>query len=61
MLVFAVFTLGYFAGVFTVLLIFPPNVNELQEQEKDALQPILDLQNKKNKETTVDFPAIITS
>lgn len=61
MLVFAVFTLGYFAGVFTVLLIFPPNVTELEEQEKDALQPILDLQNKKNKEAIVDFPAIITS
>ncbi|MEK7113100.1 MAG: hypothetical protein AAB875_07360 [Patescibacteria group bacterium] len=41
MLLFAVFTLGYFAGVFTALAIFPPRTLEISEQEKDALEPIL--------------------
>lgn len=30
-------------GVFTAMVIFPPKTNELREQEKDALSPILDL------------------
>lgn len=42
MVFFALFTLGYFAGVFTALVVFPPQTTELEEQEKDALQPILD-------------------
>jgi len=41
MLFFAIFTVGYFAGVITVLLIFPPNTNELREQEDNSLEPIL--------------------
>lgn len=43
MLYFALLTLGYFLGVFTAMVIFPPKTNELREQEKDALSPILDL------------------
>lgn len=60
MLFFAVFTLGYFAGVVTALAIFSPNVSELEEQEKDALQPILDL-DKEKREKVINYPAIITS
>lgn len=40
MLLFALFTLGYFAGVVTALAIFPPRTNELREQELDAASPI---------------------
>ncbi len=47
MLFFAFFTLGYFAGVFTALVVFPPRTTELEMQEKDALQPILDLEKEK--------------
>jgi len=47
MLFFAFFTLGYFAGVFTALVMFPPRTTELEMQEKDALQPILDLEKEK--------------
>lgn len=47
MLTFAVFTLGYFAGVFTALAIFPPNIREIEEQEIDTLKPILDLTKEK--------------
>jgi hypothetical protein len=43
MLIFAFLTLGYFAGVITALLIFPPKTTELEMQEKDALKPINDL------------------
>ena len=43
MVYFALLTLGYFLGVFTALYIFPPKTNELREQEKDALKPILGL------------------
>ena len=50
MLFFAFFTLGYFAGVFTALVMFPPRTTELEMQEKDALQPILDLE-KDGKQT----------
>lgn len=41
MLIFAIFTLGYFAGVFTALAVFPPKVSEIEEQEADALKPLL--------------------
>lgn len=41
MLIFALFTLGYFAGVITALVVFPPRTLEISEQEKDALEPIL--------------------
>ena len=47
MLIFALFTLGYFAGVVTTLMIFPPRVREIEEQEKDALAPILDISREK--------------
>ena len=43
MLFFALFTIGYFAGVLTVLAIFPPGVKEIQEQEEDALGPVLNM------------------
>lgn len=46
MLFFALFTVGYFFGVFTVLLIFPPQVKEIEEQERDALKPISQLTNE---------------
>jgi len=47
MLFFAIFTVGYFAGVITVLFIFPPNTNELREQEFDTVKPILEIDNQK--------------
>jgi hypothetical protein len=50
MLYFAVFTVGYFLGVFTFLAIFPPSVKEIEEQEKDALQPILSVSEGKQVE-----------
>jgi hypothetical protein len=40
MLIFAFLTLGYFAGVITALLIFPPRVKEIEMQEKDAASVI---------------------
>jgi hypothetical protein len=40
MLFFAFLTLGYFAGVITALLVFPPKVKEIEMQEKDAAAPI---------------------
>ena len=43
MIYFALLTLGYFLGVFTALYIFPPKTNELREQERDSLEPILGL------------------
>ena len=43
MLIFAFLTIGYFAGVITALLIFPPRVKEIEMQEKDAAKPINDL------------------
>ena len=43
MLVFAFFTLGYFGGVITALLVFPPKVKEIEMQEKDAAGPVNDL------------------
>jgi len=42
MLFFALFTLGYFAGVLTALYMFPPQVKEIEEQEIDALGPIME-------------------
>ena len=47
MLIFAIFTLGYFAGVFTALLVFPPRTTELEEQEIDAVKPILEVENNR--------------
>jgi hypothetical protein len=43
MLIFAFLTIGYFAGVITALLVFPPRVKEIEMQEKDAAKPINDL------------------
>jgi hypothetical protein len=40
MLIFAFLTLGYFAGVITALLVFPPKVKEIEMQEKDAAAPL---------------------
>lgn len=62
MLYFAFFTLGYFGGVFTALLVFPPRTTELEMQERDALQPILDTTSEKEPEQdAVEFPALITN
>jgi hypothetical protein len=41
MIIFAMFTIGFFAGVFLTLVVFPPNSSELKEQEMDAKTPIL--------------------
>ena len=54
MIFFAAFTLGYFAGVFTALVVFPPRTTELAEQEKDALQPTLDI----SKDKELEHPAL---
>jgi hypothetical protein len=43
MLAFTFLTLGYFAGVITALLIFPPKVKEIEMQEIDSKKPIEDL------------------
>lgn len=51
MIYFALLTLGYFLGVFTALVIFPPKTNELMEQEKDALTSILDLDEEEKVAT----------
>lgn len=40
MLIFAMFTLGYFAGVITALMIFSPRTREIEEQEFDSFAPI---------------------
>ncbi len=62
MLYFAFLTLGYFAGVFTALLVFPPKTTELEMQERDALQPILDTTSGKGPEQdAVEFPALATN
>ncbi|HUC94405.1 MAG TPA: hypothetical protein VMR19_00170 [Candidatus Saccharimonadales bacterium] len=42
-LIFAFFTLGYFGGVITALLVFPPKVKEIEMQEQDAAKPVNDL------------------
>ena len=41
MLLFALFTIGYFVGVLTVLAVFPPRLKEIEEQEENALEAIL--------------------
>ena len=57
MLIWALFTLGYFLGVFTALAIFPPWVKEIEEQEKDALKP---LQNISEDKIAEQKPAALT-
>ena len=54
MLIFAIFTLGYFAGVITALAVFPPRVKEIEEQEFDALKPIIEtkLASQKSSQAT---------
>jgi len=54
MLTFAIFTLGYFAGVITALAVFPPRVKEIEEQEFDALKPIIEtkLASQKSSQAT---------
>ena len=67
MLFFAIFTIGYFAGVITALAVFPPQVKEIEEQEVDALQPILDLgkdkefKQKIKEEGVYSYPALTPS
>jgi hypothetical protein len=46
MVLFALFTIGYVAGVLTALAIFPPRDREILEQEKDALGGILEARQK---------------
>ncbi len=55
MLFFAIFTLGYFAGVLTALAVFPPRVKEIEEQEVDALRPILETKLKKEPSRATSF------
>jgi len=50
MIYFALFTLGYFSGVVTFLFAFPPNVKEIEEQEKDTFEPIRKVFEEKTKE-----------
>jgi|WetSurSiteA1Bulk_404760.scaffolds.fasta_scaffold25801_2 hypothetical protein len=50
MIYFAIFTAGYFVGVFTFLAIFPPRTKEIEEQEKNALDPILRVEEEKEAE-----------
>ena len=64
MLLFAIFTLGYFAGVFTALFVFPPNTKELREQEIDAVKPVLEMERELNanedaKRGVFNYPAAI--
>lgn len=51
MLFFAIFTIGFIVGVSTALWIFPPNVKEIEEQEVDALAPILRVKEQKQRST----------
>lgn len=55
MLFLAIFTLGYFGGVLTALSIFPPKVREIEEQEVDALRPILETKLKKQSSQATSF------
>ncbi len=48
MMIFAFLTIGYFAGVITALVIFPPKVKEIEMQEKDAAGPVNDLIEAEN-------------
>lgn len=55
MLIFAIFTLGYFVGVFSALSIFSPKVREIEEQEVDALRPILEAKSRKEEKSATSF------
>jgi len=55
MLIFAVFTLGYFVGVFSALSVFSPKVREIEEQEVDALRPILEAKIRREKKGATSF------
>jgi hypothetical protein len=50
-------------GVFTALAIFPPRVTEIQEQEKDALEPILNISqdNKVDQKSIYEQPVLTGS
>lgn len=54
MLIFALFTSGYFLGVVTALLIFPPQAKEIAQQEEDALGPVLGLSRVGEAEASVE-------
>ncbi len=58
MLYFAVFTVGYFLGVFTFLAVFPPAVREIEEQEKDARQPVLSISEGEEVEQPLADPIV---
>ena len=60
MLIFAIFTLGYFVGVMTALAVFPPRVKEIEEQEVDALAPILETKLKRESPQATSFGLPIT-
>jgi len=47
MLFFALFTAGFTVGVLMALWIFPPNVKEIEEQEVNALEPILETKQER--------------
>lgn len=55
MLLWAVFTLGYFAGVFTALVVFPPWVKELEEQEIDTIKPLQTISKDKIEEQKTPY------
>ena len=57
MLFFALFTVGYFFGVFTALAIFPPRMKEIEEQERDALEPILNIKRTDENEQIALTPS----
>ena len=60
MLFFAIFTIGYLAGVLTTLAVFPPRVKEIEEQEVDALAPILETKLKRESSRATSFGLPIT-
>ena len=63
MLIFAIFTLGYFAGVITALAVFPPRVKEIEEQEFDALKQIIETKlasQKSSQATSFGIPVKIS-
>jgi hypothetical protein len=52
MFAFTFLTVGYFAGVITALLIFPPKVKEIEMQEFDSVGPVNDLIQSENPQFT---------
>jgi hypothetical protein len=50
MLIFTLLTVGYFAGVVTALVIFPPKVKEIEMQEHDAASVIKTLEKSESSQ-----------